>query len=198
MNYLAHFYLSGNNDQILFGNFIGDAIKGKQWEAYSPDIQKGIFLHRFIDDFIDKHPFSQESRKRIRKDFGITSPVVLDVYFDHFLSRNWKDYHVIELLEFTEITFDRLRPRKSEMTGFYPMMVEKMESEAWILSYQTIEGTAKVLERMSKRVRFKNNWHLADQVLRENYQELESDFRGFFPEIISAVENTFDIKLFNS
>ena len=124
--------------------------------------------------------------------------MVLDVYFDHFLSRNWKDYHVIDLAHFTAITFDRLRPLKSEMTGFYPMMIEKMESESWILSYQTIEGTAKVLDRMSKRVRFKNNWQLADKVLRENYKELEKDFQGFFPEIISAVEKTFDIKPFNS
>ena len=150
MNYLAHFYLSGTNDKVLFGNFIGDLVKGKQWENYEKDIQKGILLHRFIDDFIDKHPFAQESRKRLRSSFGLTSPVVLDVYFDHFLSKNWDIYHSLSLENFSQKTFDRLRPFRSEMTGFYPMMIEKMEVEDWIKSYTTISGTAIVLERMGK------------------------------------------------
>jgi len=198
MNYLAHFYLSGNNEKILLGNFIGDAIKGRKWENYVGDVQKGILLHRFIDDFIDKHPFAQKSRKRIRNDFGITSAVVLDVYFDHFLSTNWLRYSSVGLNDFAEMIFDRLRPLKSEMMGFYPMMIEKMESESWIHSYTTIEGTAKVLERMGKRVRFENNWHIAESVLRSNYIELEEDFNSFFPEIIKAVEKSFEIKPFIS
>ncbi len=42
MNFLAHAHLSGDNDEILFGNFIADAIKGKQVEKYAKDIQSGI------------------------------------------------------------------------------------------------------------------------------------------------------------
>ena len=194
MNYLAHFYLSGNNDEVLFGNFIGDLVKGKQWKTYRKEVQKGILLHRFIDDFIDKHPLARNSRKRIRSSFGITSAVVLDIYFDHFLSINWMNYNDITLEEFSKITFDRLRPFKNEMTGFYPIMIDKMESESWINSYKSISGTAFVLERMSKRVRFENNWNIAEQVLRDNYEGLQEDFEGFFPDMIKGVEKSYDIK----
>lgn len=194
MNYLAHFYLSGENDKVLFGNFIGDLVKGKQWEEYEKDVQEGIFLHRYIDDFIDKHPFAQESRKRIRSSFGLTSPIVLDVYFDHFLSKNWDKYHDLSLEEFSKRTFNRLRPFHSRMTGFYPMMIDKMEKEDWISSYTSVSGTAIVLERMGKRVRFNNNWQEAEQVLVDNYDGLEKDFELFFPEIIKGVEDTFKIK----
>lgn len=198
MNYLAHFYLSGNNDNVLFGNFIGDSVKGSKWKTYPGDIQKGLLLHRFIDDFIDKHPFAQNARKRIRSAFGITSAVVLDIYFDHFLSINWMDYHSIELEEFTQLIFNRLRPYKGDMPGFYPMMVEKMEKEGWVNSYTSISGTAIVLERMGKRVKFENNWNEAESVLRNNYNGLQDDFRLFFPEIIKGVEESFAIKTFIS
>ncbi len=194
MNYLAHFYLSGENDDVLYGNFIGDLVKGKDWQSYEKEVQKGILLHRYIDDFIDKHPFAQRSRKRLRSVFGLTSPVVLDVYFDHYLSKNWDEYHTIELNDFTQNIFDRLRPFKKQMQSYYPMMVDKMEQESWIDSYRSISGTAIVLERMSKRVKFENNWELAEEVLIENYEGLEQDFSLFFPEIITSVEKTFDIK----
>jgi len=198
MNYLAHFYLSGLDDEVLYGNFIGDAIKGRKWENYPDKIKKGILLHRFIDDFIDKHPFAQRSRKRLRYAFGITSAVVLDVYFDHFLTKSWMDYHVMELDAFSETVFDRLRPFNSQMPGFYPTMIEKMEEEKWIESYKSISGTAFVLERMSRRVSFENKWEMAEEVLKNNYEGLQNDFALFFPEIIKSVESNFNIKLFIS
>lgn len=198
MNYLAHFYLSGMDDDILFGNFIGDAVKGNKWKNYPEKIKEGILLHRFIDDFIDKHPFAQNSRKRLRNTFGITSAVVLDVYFDHFLSKNWMDYHSIELGDFSDSIFKRLHPFKGQMPGFYPMMINKMEEESWIESYKTISGTAFVLERMGRRVRFENNWEKAEEELRRNYDGLQNDFILFFPEIIRGVESSFNIKPFIS
>jgi acyl carrier protein phosphodiesterase len=194
MNYLAHFYLSGKNDDILFGNFIGDTVKGGKWKDFPDDIQKGLLLHRYIDDFIDKNPFAQVSRKRIRDVFGITSPIVLDIYFDHFLSKNWMVYSSIDLEGFSKSIFDRLRPFKKEMPGYYPLMIEKMEQENWINSYTSIEGTAFALERMGKRVKFENNWKESESVLKRNYSGLQEDFTKFFPEIIKGVENSFDIK----
>jgi acyl carrier protein phosphodiesterase len=194
MNYLAHFYLSGKNDNVLYGNFIGDLVKGKSWLNYEKEVQKGIKLHRFIDDFIDKHPFAQKSRTRLREDFGLTSPVVLDVYYDHFLSDKWSEYHSASLEQFMQATFDRLRPYKKQMESYYPIMIEKMESEGWVQSYKSINGTAKILGQMAKRVRFDTNWHKAEAVLIENYKGLDDDFALFFPEIIAAVEKTFDIK----
>jgi len=55
MNYLAHVYLSGDNDLVTIGNFIADGIKGTQYKTYSKDIQIGILLHRHIDSYTDSH-----------------------------------------------------------------------------------------------------------------------------------------------
>ena len=198
MNYLAHFYLSGPDDDTLFGNFIGDWVKGKQWEKYDKGVQNGIFLHRFIDDFMDKHPFSGEARKRIRNDFGLTAPVVLDIYFDHFLTRNWSHYESRDLAEFSQSVFDRLRPYHDRMEGYYPSMVRSMEEHDWINSYRSVEGVALVLRQMARRVRFSTDWDKAGDVLEEHYTALNEDFLAFFPEMIKAVEKSFNIRLRNS
>ena len=40
MNYLGHLVLSGNDSEILFGNFIADSIKGNSYTKWSEKIQK--------------------------------------------------------------------------------------------------------------------------------------------------------------
>ena len=55
MNYLAHVYLSGSDEFLCIGNFIGDHVKGKAYFDYPETIQNGILLHRKIDYFTDQH-----------------------------------------------------------------------------------------------------------------------------------------------
>ena len=38
MNFLAHLYLSGNDSDIMIGNFIADSVKGKAYKKYRPRI----------------------------------------------------------------------------------------------------------------------------------------------------------------
>ena len=56
MNILAHCLLSGNDAEVLLGNFIADGLSRKQWETLPDQVQIGIRLHHFIDEFTDKHP----------------------------------------------------------------------------------------------------------------------------------------------
>ena len=72
MNYLAHAYLSFNNPEILTGNMISDFIKGNKKLNYISGIQKGIMLHRAIDEFTDNHPATKLAKEFFRKDTGFT------------------------------------------------------------------------------------------------------------------------------
>jgi acyl carrier protein phosphodiesterase len=62
MNVLAHIYLSGDSEQIIIGNYIGDYVKGREYLKYPELIRKGIILHRHIDAFTDNHPVVHEAR----------------------------------------------------------------------------------------------------------------------------------------
>src|SRR5882757_7102043 len=100
MNFLAHLYLSGNNEEILMGNFIGDHVKGNQLNSYPAKMRQGILLHRYIDTFTDSHFIMMQSKDRIRAYYRKYTPVITDVYYDHFLAANWKNYSDESLEEF--------------------------------------------------------------------------------------------------
>src|SRR5436190_22096246 len=102
MNYLAHLYLSGDDPMIMIGNFIADHIKGKQFDLYSKEIQKGILLHRSIDTFTDQHPLVEQSKLLLRPHFHKYAPVIADVFYDHFLAKDWKNYHPQSLENFAQ------------------------------------------------------------------------------------------------
>lgn len=193
MNYLGHFYLSGDQPDVIFGNFIGDVIKGSKWKSYPESIQKGILLHRFIDNYTDNHPDTQLAKDRIRSHFSITSAIVVDMYFDHFLSLHWQKYHTQTLLAFSRKTFDKLKLFEKEMPSYTGILFRKMRDENWLSSYKNIKGIAFALSRMGKRVSFQNNWDMAEVVLKENYILLEQDFHRFFPSLILQVREKFDI-----
>ena len=84
MNFLAHLYLSGNDEPLMVGNFIADHIRGYDWKAFPQQIQNGILLHRFIDEYTDNHPIVEQSKALMRNTFHKYTPVISDIYFDHF------------------------------------------------------------------------------------------------------------------
>jgi acyl carrier protein phosphodiesterase len=97
MNYLGHIYLSGENEQLMTGNFIGDYVKGKGYLNYPAEIQRGILFHREIDHYTDQHPNWKIIRETIRPIYGRYAGVVADLFADHILAKNWAEFSEINL-----------------------------------------------------------------------------------------------------
>ena len=108
MNFLAHLYLSGDNVHVRLGNFIGDHVKGKAFTHYPPDVQKGILMHRAIDSFTDNHLATAESKRLLRSGYGKYAGVVVDVFYDHVLAKNWSTFSGTELNIFAQKTYSIL------------------------------------------------------------------------------------------
>ena len=107
MNFLAHLYLSKNNKNILIGNFIADAVKGKKYQNYSKEIQAGILLHREIDNYTDAHPVVRKSKQRLNKRYKHYDGVIIDILYDHFLAKNWHNYSDIPLDIYAENVYSQ-------------------------------------------------------------------------------------------
>ena len=97
MNFLAHLFLSKDNKNILTGNFIADAVKGSDYKIYPAEIQTGILLHRYIDTFTDAHPTTRQSKRRLNGRYNHYRGVIIDIFYDHFLAKNWHEYSAIPL-----------------------------------------------------------------------------------------------------
>lgn len=195
MNVLAHIYLSGDSDEIIIGNYIGDYVKGREYLNYPEQIKKGIILHRHIDDYTDKHPVVQRSKILFTRKYHKYAGVVVDILYDHYLTREWD-------------TFSR-RPLDSITYQFYRAMVNNYDIlpvkvkdrfpffiiNNWIESYKTSKGLKRVLAIMSKRTSLPSESKYAIKTFKRNYYSLGEDFMEFFPQLIEYVENDFGIPL---
>ncbi|MCC8358793.1 acyl carrier protein phosphodiesterase [Salinimicrobium sediminilitoris] len=183
MNFLAHIYLSGNNEDVILGNFIADSIKGKKYLAYPPEVQKGILLHRAIDSYTDSHPLVKKSSAKLHKNYSHYSGVIVDIYYDHFLASRWEEYSEIPLENFVA-TFYKLLKRKFDLLPapiqrFLPYMI----SENWLLSYASIEGIARILYQMNIRTKNIVQMDRAVNDLQEHYDDFSEEFQEFFPQL---------------
>ncbi len=195
MNYLAHLYLSGHDEEIIIGNFIGDYVKGKAYREYPEKIKKGIILHRHIDDYTDHHDIINKSKLHFTEKYHKYSGIIIDIFFDHFLTQHWSTFSKIPFDLFTE----KLRTILTKYYDIYPKSVKyffpwfiRLE---WLEHYQSIEGVANVLLRMTKRTSLPHETKFAIRILKEKYDLINSDFLEYFPQIIYYVETKFDIKL---
>ncbi|WP_452222723.1 acyl carrier protein phosphodiesterase [Lacinutrix chionoecetis] len=184
MNFLAHIYLSGDNEAITIGNFIADGIRGKKYLKYPKQVQTGILLHRQIDTFTDAHKTVRESTKRLHKNYGHYSGVIVDILYDHFLAKNWSNYSNVPLAEYIDNFYDSLQDNFEILPARIKKMMPYMIADNWLLSYASIQGITKVLEGMNRRTENRSQMNLAVNELQEFYNEFEDEFTRFFDELI--------------
>ena len=185
MNFLAHIYLSGENDLIKIGNFMADGIHGKHFDSFPIEIRKGIILHREIDTFTDSHPLFRQSTKRLHANYHHYSGIIVDIFYDHFLAKNWKNYSDEKLEDYTERFYQSLRDNFEVLTPKTQKMMPHLVTQNWLLSYQTVEGIEIILEKMDNRMKRNSNMRFAVAELRTFYSEFEEEFTLFFEEIKS-------------
>lgn len=187
MNYLAHLYLSGNQSQRMIGNFIADHVKGKMIDAFPEGIRDGIYLHRQIDQFTDSHPVVVESKVRLRADFRKYAPVIVDVFYDHFLARDWEHYHHQSLEDFSEGVYSLMHNHSEILPERTRIMLDYMRRQNWLLNYRQTEGINRALTGMSRRTTFESGMENATLHLERHYKEFEIEFDEFFADLRSFV-----------
>jgi acyl carrier protein phosphodiesterase len=193
MNYLAHVFLSGDNEEIAVGNFIGDYVKGENFKKYSEKIKKGILLHRDIDRYTDRNKIVRKSKSLLKKKYGKYSGIIVDIFYDHFLAKNWHRFSSRLLNTFTE-RFHKILDKYFEILPedvkkFVPSFI----NNNWIGTYRSVEGIEMVLKRMSDVTTLPDETDYAIKVLKNNYNEIEDNFLDFFPELARYVTKKFNI-----
>lgn len=187
MNHLAHFFLSGDDDDLKIGNFVADFIRIGQVADFSPAVQRGILLHRAIDRFTDEHAQVKTSWRRLYATHGKYAPVVVDIFYDFLLAQNWhkhqKTTNFPSLEAYTEGVYQLLKQRKSELPEPLRSNIDMMINDNWLMHYTTFYGLEKVFIRVKNKARFSGNFELATLSLARELPHLENDFSLFFPDL---------------
>jgi len=195
LNYLSHIYLSGQSEEIILGNFIGDHVKGQQFLNYPPEVAKGIYLHRQIDSFTDSHPVIIECIVKLRPAFGKYAGIVVDIFLDHFLAVNWSYYSLEKLSTFTKrfhaVLLANFFQLPSQVKLFVPFLIQNKRLQ----SYASFEGIEKTLRIMVKHTSLPAETEFALKILEDEYQFFNHAFNRFFPEIIHYIETKGEFKI---
>ncbi|MEI6124411.1 MAG: acyl carrier protein phosphodiesterase [Bacteroidota bacterium] len=188
MNYLAHAYLSFDNNDILIGNFIADTVKGKS-HRFSNEIQKGIRLHHLIDDFTDSNTFFKESVNRIDHKFGMYATIIVDMFYDHFLAANWSRFHQDSLEHFAQKVYALILSQYTIMPMRMKRMLPHMMSSNWLVYYRNRDSFKHFFKGLAARTRYAPNLNEAAEEINMHYTELNDDFLKFMDEMIPYVKS---------
>lgn len=184
MNFLAHVYLSGNNSNLAIGNLIADKIKGKKVNEFPLEIQKGIYLHRYIDQFTDQHTRFRECVRELFPTYRHYSRVIVDMYFDHFLAKNWNRYHKQPLNIFAKKFYEKLEDASINFSDSIQKFVLSLIKYDWFGHYESISNLNIILSQMEKRTQFPSKLGDSTNELIKKYTYFENHFFIFFNDLI--------------
>ncbi|NTV82771.1 MAG: DUF479 domain-containing protein [Bacteroidales bacterium] len=187
MNFLAHLFLSGKEEDVIIGNFVADAVKGNLLERFPEGMERGIRLHREIDHYTDQHPVFRASKSRLSPKYRMYAGVIVDIYYDHFLAKYWDEYSDENLQQLVAKTYFLLVRRFHQLPPRSRRMLPFMITQNWLVGYRDLNQLQRVFNGMSRRTSQPSGMENAIQDLQISYPLYENEFRAFFPEIIQHI-----------
>lgn len=184
MNFLAHLYLSGHDEQIMVGNFMGDFVRGRNiYNQFPKHVALGIELHREIDEYTDNHAVVLESKIRLRPKYRHYAPVIVDMFYDHFLARNWSHYHAVPLPDYAQFCYRTLQKFETILPAQVQYLMPYMVEGNWLLAYAKPEGIHRALSGMARRTPYDSKMDEAIRDLKAHYTDFHREFVAFFPDL---------------
>jgi len=172
----------------MVGNLMGDFIKGRLLPGHYPaGIMEGVQLHRSIDSFAAANEYFRCSKRRLSDPCGLYRGVMVDLFYDHFLAREWDVYADLPLTDYIECAYRVLREHRQILPERLERMLPALFTE-WLPSYREIEGVELALQRMGMRLKRANPLATGGDELRKQYAGLHDDFSRFFPALRSCPE----------
>lgn len=190
MNYLAHIYLARHSDEAMLGSLLGDFVKPHSGSRFSPEVEAEIVTHRKVDSFTDSHPIVLDAKRLFSGPSRRYAGILLDVFYDHLLARDWARYCAEPLDGFIQRFYGALARHAAVLPPNLAHMAPRMIEQDWLGSYVDYAGVEIAIRRISTRLS-KNGEQLRDGLadLKANDAELARGFHAFFPELIEFVEN---------
>jgi acyl carrier protein phosphodiesterase len=175
----------------MLNNLFGDFVKGKDLSHFPEEIRQGIYLHRRIDDFIDRFPKVGELQQLMRGDMPKVSSIAIDLFFDHLLAKNWERYHHEKLSVFLDRFYSGIRLDQPLYTEEFKYMVSRMIEMNWIGHYHLLDGLDKMCRGVSSRISFENSLRNGKEVFLKH----ESAVSQAFEQYMEAAIQKFNVDL---
>jgi len=187
VNYLVHFLLAGDDDELRLGNLLGDFVKGRvrrfEHQGVTERLRAGIQMHRAIDAFSDRHPAVHRSKRIVAQEYGRLSAVIVDVFYDHVLARRWTEHHPQPLSVYAQDVYRTLGGNLHRLpAGLHPL-VRSMTRGDWLGGYASARGIERALQGMAQRRPVAATIGTAGRMLADHFDRFSDDFDEFLPDL---------------
>ena len=185
MNYLAHAFLSNNNENLLIGNFIADHMRGNNFKNYPAEVIEGIYLHRRIDSFTDAHVEFKKTKRVFYEGFEKHSGILVDIYFDHLLAKNFEKYHPQKLQHFSSAVYETYKKNLYLMPQSSERFLNYVLQNNIYTSYSLVEGIEKVLFHLSHRINHNVSLQNSVSIFKNKEDEIAQSFELFMSDVLN-------------
>ena len=192
MNYLGHAYLSFNSPQILVGNMISDFVKGKEKFVFNGNIQKGMVLHRAIDEFTDTHQATKRAMEVFRPSYRLYSAPIMDILFDYFLANDPNLFSDHTLSLFAQDIYAHLEQNTVHLPNRFLQVFTYMKADNWLYNYKYPEGIRRSLAGLVRRATYINESDTAYRLFLENRDVLNECYKQFFADVKQFAKEKFE------
>lgn len=189
MNYLAHLYFAKPTGASCFGNLLGDFQKGVDVKMLPNAVQQGLKTHIQVDKFTDSHAITRAAKQLFSPSRRRFAGIAIDVLYDHFLIKYWDSFHTTPLHQFKRSRFALLQDSLGVMPTNMQRVVTAMTTHDWFATYESVSGVGLALDNIARRIRFANQFTGSEADINKHYQELESGFNTFFPQLIAHISD---------
>ena len=197
MNWLAHIFLSEQKIDFQIGNYLADPLKGKLWDSASDDMKKGVQTHMMIDSFTDSHQTVSKSKSRLREK-GLLKSVIIDLTYDHLLTKNWEQFSSIPLRDFLDTFNKQAIKRSKDLPNNASHLVTHLAENDRLNRYHSLEQLKKSFKRidtrLSERLLARESAISYIDAVSDNIKHLENDFMVFFPELCNLIKSNLEKK----
>ena len=195
MNYLGHAYFSYGHPGILVGNLISDFVKGKKKFDYPLDIQKGISLHREIDDFSDTHAATRNAKEIFRPYYRLYASAFMDVTYDHFIANDPELFSEATLYVFTQETYQTLDEQQEWLPEQFSRIFPYMKTQNWLFNYRHRWGIERSFAGLVRRSKYLTESNTAFRLFEDNIDVLQNCYDQFSGDIKNFAKKRFEALL---
>ncbi len=188
MNYLAHTLLSGQNEDLILGNFLADIVRKNEHDDLPPNYMIGFELHKAIDEFTDSHEAVKNITKILRPNHRKYAPVVSDILMDYVLGQCWQNYSDEALQNFADRRYSIISNNIESFPERTRPIISKMVNGNFLIKYTTLDGLMFTFEKIQEAARFPSDFTQAVEDLEENYEAMHTEFNLFFPDIVKHTD----------
>lgn len=178
MNFLAHILLSGSEPDIQVGGLLGDFIKGPLKGQYPTQVEQGIRLHRHLDAHMDELADMHDLLALFPKPWRRYAGIIIDITFDHFLARDWQNFHQQDLNNFCQTFYAHLKTHRDWLPENARYFCDRAPLIGWLENYTDADIIPDVLNKVGGR--FRKPMPLADAwpIILQHQSDFEQGFTG--------------------